>query len=59
MNGILRIRAGRFIDKAIPAEGASLNEWNDALFYLTGEGPEKTAQTAREKLIRLMNGRES
>ena len=38
----------------IPAESASLHDWNDALDYLTGAPPEKTAQAARERLIHAL-----
>ena len=30
-------------------EDASLHEWNDALAYLTGQPPERDAESAREK----------
>ena len=31
-----------------------IREWNDALDYLTGAPPEKTAQAARERLIHAL-----
>lgn len=40
--------------KQIPAEDTGLREWNDALAYLTGAPPEKTAQAARERLIHAL-----
>lgn len=51
LNGFSRVRAARFIDKAIPAEDASLNEWNEALSYLTNAPAEKTQAEARQRLI--------
>lgn len=39
-----------------PVESASMFEWNDALNYLTGNGPEKTADEARNKLVSLLQG---
>ena len=35
----------------IPAEAASLREWNDALDYLAQAPSEQTAETARARLI--------
>lgn len=53
-----RIDMAGEIQRNFPAESASLFEWNDALSYLTGAGPEKTAEAAREKLIQLLKDRE-
>ena len=39
----------------IPAEAASLRDWNDALDYLTGAPPEDTAQAAKERLVHLLS----
>ena len=50
MNGA---RLARELEQ-IPAEAASLHDWNDALDYLTGAPPEKTAQAARERLIHAL-----
>lgn len=41
--------------EGIPPENASLKEWNDALQYLTGAPPEKTAGAARDKLLELLS----
>ncbi len=38
----------------LPPQDASVFEWNDALCYLTGEGPEKTAEAARNRLLDLL-----
>lgn len=38
------------LERMMPEE-ADLEEWNDALEYLAGKVPEKTAATARKKLI--------
>ena len=39
----------------VPPEDAGLQEWNDALTYLTGAPPEATPQAARERLIDLLS----
>lgn len=41
------------LERLTPRE-ADLQEWNDALDYLTGAPPEKTAQAARERLVQLL-----
>lgn len=41
------------LERLTPRE-ADLREWNDALDYLTGAPPEKTAQAARERLVQLL-----
>ena len=43
-------RLGRLIEE-IPPEEATLEEWNDALEYLTGDSPEENRERARECLI--------
>lgn len=43
-------RVLRALQKISP-EDASLMEWNDALYYLTGQPPQPTARAARERLI--------
>lgn len=40
----------RALQKISP-EDATLKEWNDALDYITGQPPQPTARTARERLI--------
>ncbi len=37
--------------RSIPPEDADLAEWNDALEYLVGCGPERTQKAARERLL--------
>ena len=44
----------RIIEARYPSEAVSLQEWNDALDYLTGSAPEATSQAARDKLLRLL-----
>jgi len=39
----------------LPAESVCLKEWNDALNYLTSAPPERTAQTAKDRLICLLS----
>ena len=51
MNGA---RLARELEQ-IPAEAASLHDWNDALDYLTGAPPEDTAQAAKERLIQSLS----
>ena len=41
------------LDRLTPRE-TDIREWNDALDYLTGAPPEKTAQAARERLIHAL-----
>ena len=53
VSGWQRVRMARELEH-IPAESASLHDWNDALDYLTGAPPEKTAQAARERLIHAL-----
>ena len=48
--GWQRARLVRELER-MPAEAATLLEWNDALAYLSQAPPEKTAQAARERLI--------
>ena len=42
------------IEMQYPAEAVSLQEWNDALSYLTQGNPESTSQAARDKLLHLL-----
>lgn len=39
----------------IPAEAASLRDWNDALEYLAQAPPEATPQAARGRLLERLN----
>ena len=39
----------------IPAESASLHDWNDALEYLAQAPPEATPQAARRRLLERLN----
>ena len=43
----------RTVEK-VPPEVVPLEEWNDALLYLTQDPPEKTMQAARARLIRFL-----
>ena len=45
-----QVRLGSIL-RGIPPEEADLAEWNDALEYLAGCGPEKTREAARERLL--------
>lgn len=49
-----RRRAVRVLG-TVPAEAASLTEWNDALSYLTDAEKADTVEGAREQLIRLLS----
>lgn len=40
--------------EGLPPEAAPLEEWNDALHYLTGAAPEATVPAARARLISLL-----
>ena len=42
------------LDRLTPRE-EDVREWNDALEYLTGAPPEKTAQAAKERLVHLLS----
>lgn len=53
-NNSCRREIAQLLTDCYPAESASLFEWNDAIYYLTGESGEKTEDQAREKLIRLL-----
>lgn len=48
-----RGRLFREIEKLSPA-AAPLEEWNDALYYLTGGTPEQTAEGARNALMTFL-----
>ena len=45
-----RVRLRRLL-RGVRPEEAELAQWNDALEYLTGCGPEKTPEAARERLL--------
>ncbi len=45
-----RVRLARILEQ-LPADAASLEEWNNALQYLAQQPPEETAAAARERLI--------
>ena len=57
MKGVEKVRMARALEK-IPAGGAELSEWNDALCYITGQPTEETAGAARERLMEWLNGPE-
>lgn len=40
--------------EGLPPDAAPLEEWNDALHYLTGMAPETTSSVARAQLIALL-----
>lgn len=48
-----RVRLEREVEK-IPPYAANVQEWNDALHYLTGAPPERTAEEARCTLMTLL-----
>lgn len=54
VSGWQRTRLARELEH-IPAESASLHDWNDALEYLAQAPPEETAQAARERLIQSLS----
>lgn len=39
----------------LPAREDKLQDWNAALAYLSGAPPEKTAQAAKEQLVRILS----
>ena len=41
--------------RGISPDAASLQEWNDALGYLTNAAPEPTASAAKERLLDLLS----
>ena len=43
------------LPRVIPAESASLHDWNDALEYLAQAPPEATPQAARRRLLERLN----
>ena len=47
------IRLGRTLEQ-VPANAATLFEWNDALAYLAAAPPEQTQEAARERLITFL-----
>lgn len=51
LRGWERRRLSREVER-LSSASASLEEWNDALDYLTGGPPEKTAEEAKRMLIR-------
>lgn len=50
-----RGRLAREVGSILPHQ-APVSEWNDALSYLTGAGPEPTAEVARARLSALLLG---
>lgn len=40
--------------RRLPAQEASVEEWNDALTYLTGQDPQSTAEQARRALLKAL-----
>ena len=49
-------KLARVLESLAP-EDAPLQEWNDALAYLTAEPPAQDARTARQKLLSALAGR--
>ena len=45
------------LSQMVPHE-EDIRDWNDALDYLTGKPPEKTAEAARDKLVSLLGSPE-
>lgn len=54
LNDWQRLRLARGLER-IPADAAGLQEWNDALEYLSGDPPQETAQAAREQMIHALS----
>lgn len=48
-----RMRLARTLEQ-LPADAASLEEWNSALQYLAQHPPEETAEAARDRLIQSL-----
>lgn len=40
--------------RKMPVQAAGVEEWNDALTYLTGQAPQPTAQQARGALLKAL-----
>ena len=40
---------------SLPAREDRVQDWNAALAYLSGAPPEKTAQAAKEQLVRILS----
>ena len=57
LSGGQKMRLAQELER-IEAPEASMHEWNDALEYLAGRGPEPTAQAARAALIAALRGRD-
>ena len=49
-----RVRLARILEQ-LPADAASLEEWNGALQYLAQQPPEETAEAARERLLQSLS----
>ncbi len=47
------IKLGRALEQ-VPADAATLFEWNDALAYLAAAPPEQTQEAARERLMTFL-----
>ena len=58
VSGWQRVRMARELEH-IPAESASLHDWNDALEYLVQAPPEATPQAARGRLLERLNLRDA
>ncbi len=41
--------------RELPLREEDIKEWNDALEYFTGNLPEKTAESARKKIIQFLD----
>lgn len=54
LSGWQKMRLARALE-CVPADAASLKEWNDALQYLVRHPPEETADSARERLIQSLS----
>lgn len=54
LSGWQKMRLARALER-VPADAASLKEWNDALDYLVRDPPQETAQAARERLIQSLS----
>lgn len=54
LNRNQRIMAATILSQKLSSDSASLDEWNDALFYLANKGPAATAESAKAQLITIL-----
>lgn len=54
LSGAQRLYLAQKLSQLTPRE-EDLDQWNDALEYLTGTGKEATALAARQRLVKLLS----